>query len=163
MTEHNKRLLDLYTDFLLVSFGQVSATAMSRLLPGYPSKTGEQPRSGHALPFSARANRQRPLEDRQAPCATGPIPRRRSHPRRHRRRKAPGALWARPERTHPLALRPLQEPQRQGHQPALRSVPEPRRVAAGCFAPDSKDRTHHRQEDRQRALAEPPDQERDRS
>ncbi len=33
MTEHNTRLLDLYTDFLLVSFGQTSATAMSRLLP----------------------------------------------------------------------------------------------------------------------------------
>ncbi len=33
MTTHNTRLLDLYTDYLLVSFGQASATGMARLLP----------------------------------------------------------------------------------------------------------------------------------
>src|SRR4028119_442724 len=33
MTPHNTRLLDLYTDYLLVSFGQTSATGMARLLP----------------------------------------------------------------------------------------------------------------------------------
>ena len=33
MTTHNTRLLDLYTDYLLASFGQPSATGMARLLP----------------------------------------------------------------------------------------------------------------------------------
>ena len=33
MTKHNTHLLDLYTDYLLVSFGQASATGMARLLP----------------------------------------------------------------------------------------------------------------------------------
>jgi len=33
MTPHNTRLLDLYTDYLLVSFGQATATGMARLLP----------------------------------------------------------------------------------------------------------------------------------
>ncbi|CAA9271918.1 MAG: hypothetical protein AVDCRST_MAG93-2674 [uncultured Chloroflexia bacterium] len=33
MTTHNTRLLDLYTDYLLVSFGQASATGLARLLP----------------------------------------------------------------------------------------------------------------------------------
>ena len=33
MTTHNSHLLDLYTDYLLVSFGQTSATGMARLLP----------------------------------------------------------------------------------------------------------------------------------
>lgn len=33
MTTHNTHLLDLYTDYLLVSFGQASATGMARLLP----------------------------------------------------------------------------------------------------------------------------------
>jgi DDE superfamily endonuclease len=33
MTKHNNHLLDLYTDYLLVSFGQTSATGMARLLP----------------------------------------------------------------------------------------------------------------------------------
>jgi hypothetical protein len=33
MTPHNTRLLDLYTDYLLVSFGATTATGMSRLLP----------------------------------------------------------------------------------------------------------------------------------
>ena len=33
MTAHNTRLLDLYTDYLLASFGQASATGMARLLP----------------------------------------------------------------------------------------------------------------------------------
>jgi len=33
MTTHNTRLLDLYTDYLLVSFGAVTATGMARLLP----------------------------------------------------------------------------------------------------------------------------------
>ncbi len=33
MTTHNTRLLDLYTDYLLVSFGQASAMGMARLLP----------------------------------------------------------------------------------------------------------------------------------
>ncbi len=33
MTKHNLRLLDLYTDYLLVSFGATTATGLSRLLP----------------------------------------------------------------------------------------------------------------------------------
>jgi hypothetical protein len=33
MTPHNTRLLDLYTDYLLVSFGATTATGMARLLP----------------------------------------------------------------------------------------------------------------------------------
>lgn len=33
MTKHNRRLLDLYTDYLLVSFGATTATGMARLLP----------------------------------------------------------------------------------------------------------------------------------
>lgn len=33
MTARNFRLLDIYTDYLLVSFGQASATGLSRLLP----------------------------------------------------------------------------------------------------------------------------------
>ena len=33
MTARNSRLLDIYTDYLLVSFGQASATGLSRLLP----------------------------------------------------------------------------------------------------------------------------------
>lgn len=33
MTEHNKRMLDLYTDYLLVSFGPTTATGLSRLVP----------------------------------------------------------------------------------------------------------------------------------
>ena len=33
MTAHNTHLLDLYTDYLLVSFGQATATGMARLLP----------------------------------------------------------------------------------------------------------------------------------
>jgi hypothetical protein len=33
MTKHNLRLLDLYTDYLLWSFGATSATGLSRLLP----------------------------------------------------------------------------------------------------------------------------------
>lgn len=33
MTPHNTHLLDLYTDYLLVSFGQATATGMARLLP----------------------------------------------------------------------------------------------------------------------------------
>lgn len=33
MTPHNTRLLDLYTDYLLVSFGQATATGLARLLP----------------------------------------------------------------------------------------------------------------------------------
>jgi hypothetical protein len=37
MTAHNTRLLDLYTDYLLVSFGAATATGLARLLPGPPS------------------------------------------------------------------------------------------------------------------------------
>ena len=33
MTTHNTRLLDLYTDYLLASFGDATATGLSRLLP----------------------------------------------------------------------------------------------------------------------------------
>jgi hypothetical protein len=33
MTKHNLRLLDLYTDYLLASFGATTATGLSRLLP----------------------------------------------------------------------------------------------------------------------------------
>jgi len=33
MTEHNSRLLDLYTDYLLSSFGATTATGLARLLP----------------------------------------------------------------------------------------------------------------------------------
>lgn len=33
MTEHNKRMLDLYTDYLLVSFGTTTATGLARLVP----------------------------------------------------------------------------------------------------------------------------------
>lgn len=33
MTEHNKRMLDLYTDYLLVSFGPTTATGLARLVP----------------------------------------------------------------------------------------------------------------------------------
>ena len=33
MTKHNRWLLDLYTDYLLVSFGPTTATGMARLLP----------------------------------------------------------------------------------------------------------------------------------
>lgn len=33
MTEHNKRMLDLYTDYLLVSFGATTATGLARLVP----------------------------------------------------------------------------------------------------------------------------------
>ncbi len=33
MTTHNIRLLDIYTDYLRVSFGQDSATGLARLLP----------------------------------------------------------------------------------------------------------------------------------
>ena len=33
MTTHNTRLLNLYTDYLLVSFGQATATGLARLLP----------------------------------------------------------------------------------------------------------------------------------
>src|SRR4028119_2507905 len=33
MTPHNTRLLDLYTDYLLVSFGATTATGIARLLP----------------------------------------------------------------------------------------------------------------------------------
>ena len=33
MTTHNTRLLDLYTDYLLVSFGAATATGLARLLP----------------------------------------------------------------------------------------------------------------------------------
>ena len=33
MTAHNTRLLDLYTDYLLVSFGAATATGLARLLP----------------------------------------------------------------------------------------------------------------------------------
>ncbi|BCM88489.1 hypothetical protein IAD21_05461 [Abditibacteriota bacterium] len=33
MTEHTSRLLDLYTDYLLVSFGATTATGLSRLMP----------------------------------------------------------------------------------------------------------------------------------
>lgn len=33
MTTHNTRLLDLYTDYLLVSFGQATATGLAALLP----------------------------------------------------------------------------------------------------------------------------------
>jgi SRSO17 transposase len=33
MTPHNSRLLDLYTDYLLVSFGATTATGLARLLP----------------------------------------------------------------------------------------------------------------------------------
>src|SRR4028118_2422631 len=33
MTPHNTRLLDLYTDYLLVSFGATTATGMARLIP----------------------------------------------------------------------------------------------------------------------------------
>jgi SRSO17 transposase len=33
MTEHNTRLLDIYTDYLLSSFGATTATGLSRLLP----------------------------------------------------------------------------------------------------------------------------------
>ena len=33
MTTHNIRLLDIYTDYLLVSFGHASATGLARLLP----------------------------------------------------------------------------------------------------------------------------------
>src|SRR4028118_1975563 len=33
MTPHNTRLLDLYTDYLLVSFGATTATGMARLPP----------------------------------------------------------------------------------------------------------------------------------
>ena len=33
MTERTRRLLDLYTDYLLVSFGQATATGLAALLP----------------------------------------------------------------------------------------------------------------------------------
>ena len=33
MTKHNLRLLDLYTDYLLSSFGATTATGLARLLP----------------------------------------------------------------------------------------------------------------------------------
>jgi len=33
MTKHNFRLLDIYTDYLLSSFGATTATGLSRLLP----------------------------------------------------------------------------------------------------------------------------------
>jgi len=33
MTERNRQLLDLYTDYLLVSFGQATATGLAALLP----------------------------------------------------------------------------------------------------------------------------------
>ncbi len=33
MTTHNTRLLDLYTDYLLTSFGAATATGMASLLP----------------------------------------------------------------------------------------------------------------------------------
>ena len=33
MTEHNKRMLDFYTDYLLVSFGPTTATGLARLVP----------------------------------------------------------------------------------------------------------------------------------
>ena len=33
MTDQTRRLLDLYTDYLLVSFGQATATGLSALLP----------------------------------------------------------------------------------------------------------------------------------
>lgn len=33
MTEHHKRMLDLYTDYLLVSFGPTTATGLARLVP----------------------------------------------------------------------------------------------------------------------------------
>ena len=33
MTGHNSRLLDIYTDYLLSSFGATTATGLSRLLP----------------------------------------------------------------------------------------------------------------------------------
>ena len=33
MTDKTRRLLDLYTDYLLVSFGQATATGLSALLP----------------------------------------------------------------------------------------------------------------------------------
>ena len=33
MNERTRRLLDLYTDYLLVSFGQTSATGLAALVP----------------------------------------------------------------------------------------------------------------------------------
>ena len=33
MTDHTRRLLDLYTDYLLISFGQTTATGLASLLP----------------------------------------------------------------------------------------------------------------------------------
>ena len=39
MTDHNNRLLDIYTDYLLSSFSATTATGLSRLLPELIQKT----------------------------------------------------------------------------------------------------------------------------
>jgi len=60
MTTRNARLLDLYTDYLLASFGTNHRYRLGLVAAGTES------RSGDTLPVSAATDRQRPVEDCQA-------------------------------------------------------------------------------------------------